>query len=326
MRTSSTARLAGVTAVVLFLMSICCAPAGALHAQRQLSTADGRSPAFAVAVTAGLLNGEATETTFSGGGRVKRSELIWELDNVAVGGVTATGRLTRALELNAGLWMPLSKGHGQLNDYDWIFPEPFSEWSHWSGSSVDVTGGLLFDLNLGWRFWETAPVTAALMAGIKRDHWQWEDFGGQYVYTAGNGFRNLTGTFPQRVGITYEQRLTIPYAGLHVDVVVGPLELGSYFFYSPVAWAEDEDHHLLRNLVFEREADHLDYLALGLSGALWLTPHLSLSLSLEHQNLMMGLGETRTRDTVSGQEVLYPGTAGIGHRNTALMFSLGYAF
>ena len=104
------------------------------------------------------------------------------------------------------------------------------------------------------------------------------------------------------------------------------MSLGAYLFVSLVAWAEDKDHHLFRDLVFEREVHGMDYVGMGLFGSLPLNSRLTLSLSLDHQNLKGGSGDTATIHMLSGERMTYPQTAGIGHRNTSLLFSVAIAF
>ena len=86
-----------------------------------------------------------------------------------------------ALTINGGVWLALSKGSGEMEDYDWLIVDS-ADWTHYSLSDVDIESGYIFDLNVAWDFQLTQDLVARAMVGYKQNGWEWKDRGQYLLY------------------------------------------------------------------------------------------------------------------------------------------------
>ena len=173
----------------------------------------------------GVANGEAKEHVFDyesrGQSRRQLSRLDWDLKNVAMGGGSLSVRLWDRLALNGGLWLALSEGSGEMDDYDWLDVRS-SEWTHYSLSDVDVTEGYLLDVNAAWKLMQMHGFSTHVLVGYKQDGWTWEDRG---VYLLYPEFGYVPYPLDGENMILYEQEFRMPYRGANVDWSRGAAEI-----------------------------------------------------------------------------------------------------
>ena len=283
---------------------------------------DGSGMSVAGQVSLGLLNGEAKEHVYDNevfpGERYQLSRLDWDLKSVMMGGGNASVRLLEKLTLNGGFWLALSEGDGEMDDYDWLVPEAYPEWSHYSLSEVDVTEGYILDLNVAWDLIEMEGVTARVFAGYKQNGWSWEDRG-QYALYSDTGFRADYYELGGESMIDYEQEFRMPYLGASADLAMGGLSLSGYLVWSPIVSATDWDDHLARDMHYKETFEGGDMFGLGAEvrydfsqGSL---KGLFLSAGVDYQmvDLIVGdmeyvngeTGETGGGDDVAGIENSY---------------------
>ncbi len=214
----------------------------------------------------GLLNGEAKEHVYDyetvDGSRRQLSRLDWDLKDVVMGGVQFSVRPIQrevwdALTVNFGYWNALTEGSGEMEDFDWEYPNS-EDYNLYSLSKVDVTDGYIFDLNAAWDVVEWKGLIVRGFLGYKQNGWSWEDqvqFGVyDGIYWDGQG-ENM---------INYEQEFRMPYLGASVDWTKGDFTVAGRLTYSPSVEATDWDEHVHRGMHYKEGFEGGDMLGFGL--------------------------------------------------------------
>ena len=214
----------------------------------------------------GLLNGEAKEHVYDyetvDGSRRQLSRLDWDLKNIVMGGVQFSVRPIKrdvwdALTVNFGFWNALTEGSGEMEDFDWEYPNS-EDYNLYSLSKVDVTDGYIFDLNAAWDVVEWKGLIVRGFLGYKQNGWSWEDqvqFGVyDGIYWDGQG-ENM---------INYEQEFRMPYLGASVDWTKGDFTVAGRLTYSPSVEATDWADPVWRDLHYTEEFEDGEMLGFGL--------------------------------------------------------------
>ena len=255
----------------------------------------------------------------------KVSELNWDISQLWMIGGVASLQLGSLLRFNAGMWVGVTDGDGGMKDYDWFDPNR-SDWTHYSESDVDIESAVSIDINASMQVVDFGSVQLHGVLGYKEDYWEWSDYGGNYIYSSGGGFRNDTGSFGGKNGIDYEQDFVIPYAGIKATANTSKLHASAYFLYSPFVFAEDKDHHILRNLYFEEEFDGGDFYAFGAEATIDMSNLIFLSLAVDFQEIPEFTGDLSVKEGTNGRVEKSTDTAGIGSSITAVSASVGIKF
>jgi len=277
----------------------------------------------------GMLNGEAKEHVYDydTGSRRQLSRLDWDLTSILMGGANGSARMMDNLTVNGGIWLALSEGSGEMDDYDWLNPNS-SDWTHYSLSDVDVTTGIILDLNVAWDLFAWDQGVARVMAGYKYNKWSWEDHGVFLLYPE-------YGYVPEpqygENGIDYEQELHIPYVGGSLDwSPMSDLILSGYMIYSPIVSANDRDDHKHRTLLFTETFENGDLFGMGAEARYTLTQmgadNLFISASLDYQVLDLMIGDMEMTDYSTGQTGGDSDVAGLENEYLTLSLGCGMSF
>jgi outer membrane protease len=277
--------------------------------------------------SAGYLDGTAHEYVYEylpTGEKRKLSELIWDLKDVwMIGGVMSLD-CAEWMRLNAGFWMGVTQGDGEMLDYDWLYQD-IDEWTDYSRSLVDVESANIFDINATFRICEWQGLSPHVVLGYKQDSWEWSDSGQEYIYTI-ETFRDTTGDFGGENMIDYEQWFSIPYFGATLRGEWGPVVLEGYYLYSPIGQAEDKDHHIARQLIFEEDFEDVEYTAYGISGTFSFTDRFFAMVSYSYQEMPETTGDMTVVDEITGLTYAEDDIAGISHEASLISGSLGWTF
>lgn len=274
----------------------------------------------------GRATGEAEETVFVPELGHQLSKLQWDIDDVYMLGLGGSVAPLSWLKLNADVWFKINDGDGTMDDYDYfLLDSAYTDWSH--HENVDLTKGLIFDVNAEFTFyrWEKSNFFGIL--GFKHDNWKWEARGGDYVYSTYALYDTVGSFADDQLVISYEQKFYAPYLGIGFssDLDVTPITFSGRFIYSPLVSAEDKDQHHLRNLVFEEDFDDGRLYAFDLNGAYRFTRNFALMASYHYQKYDRVRGGTTVTDLDTGEVTKYRGdVAGID--NDLGMFSLSAVF
>ncbi len=259
----------------------------------------------------------------------KVSELNWEIDSLVMVGGTASLQLGELIRFNAGAWIGVTEGDGEMQDYDWLDPNR-SDWTHYSESDVDIETALSFDINASFRVWDLGLCQIHGVLGNKHDFWEWSDHGGGYIYSSdpysADGFRDTTGTFGGQNGIDYEQNFNITYAGVKLTASNDKITASAYAQYSPFVRADDKDHHIMRNLYFTEEFEGGDYYAAGGEISINITDIIFFSGSIDYQLIPEFTGDLTVKEGVNGVKSTNEDGAGIGNELLAISASAGLRF
>ncbi len=290
---------------------------------------DGPGIPFAAQASMGLLNGDAVEHVFHNevfpGERYQLSRLDWELKNVVMGGGSLSARPLDKLTINAGLWLALSKGSGEMEDYDWRIPEVYPEWSDYSLSDVKVTEGYILDLNIAWDLIELDGLVARVFAGYKQNGWNWEDSAVYAIYSD-YGFRTDYYDLTGENMINYEQEFRIPYLGANVDWALNQFLFSGYLTWSPLVSATEWDHHVARGMHYKGEFEQGDMIGLGIEARYEFTQGsfngLFLTVALDYQKIDLIVGNMEFYGAETEGDLVYSNN-GAGIENEYLVISLG---
>ncbi|HOW97893.1 MAG TPA: omptin family outer membrane protease [Kiritimatiellia bacterium] len=291
----------------------------ALHASQDplLEPSKEKPYAFSLRGSVGLLDGQADELVYEPEmDDYKLSELNWDLSGLAMGGAVLSAAAGK-LGCNAGFWVALTQGDGEMKDYDWFIPG--MDWTDYSRSEVDVESAYSLDINANYLIYGRPEIGIRGVLGFKHDYWEWSDSGQEFIYST-FGFRDTIGSFEGQNVIDYQQTFDIPYVGLNLDGRAGPLGWNAYALYSPLVSAEDKDHHILRDLHFEEDFDGGDFFALGVSGSYRIGKQFFLSGAVDYQDIPEITGDMLIVE--DGES--YEDSAGIANNN--LMVSLAFGW
>jgi len=285
---------------------------------------------FAAELSLGLANGKAKEHVYDydgpGGARRQLSRLDWDIKNVVMGGGSLSARLMDKLTVNAGLWLALSKGGGEMEDYDWLGPVygvPAELNTHYSLSDVDVTAGYILDLNVAWDLVQRNGLVARVMAGYKQNGWTWEDRIRYMVYIDDYFIPDYS--YAGDNGINYEQEFRIPYLGASADWMWNQFTFSGYLTWSPIVEATDWDEHVLRDTHYKETFTGGDMLGFGLEArydfADGFFKGAFATASLDYQAVDLIVGDMEFYDASTGERGGGKNAAGI--ENEYLVISLG---
>lgn len=257
-------------------------------------------------MSVGALNGESGEYVVIPQIKHRLSQLDWKLDNVYMLGLGGSIAPLSWLKLNADIWFKLNDGTGSMDDYDWFIEDyTYTHWSH--HEDVDLTKGLMFDINAELSFyqWEKSKFFAIL--GFKYDNWEWEARGGDYVYSTYYLY-DTVGSFPDgELAITYEQKFYTPYLGIGftADLDVTPITFSGRLIGSTLTFGESKDQHHMRNLEGEQDYDGGSMYAVDLGGAYNFTKNFSMMLSYHYQKYNYMRDNSRRLDLDTGVLTVY---------------------
>lgn len=311
---------AWITALAGGLMAVfSTVPAGAMHATGIPLFEAAAPPAWTMTLrgSLGLREGEAREVVYDDAHRL--SELQWEMKGLVWAGMELSVRTGGRWSFAAGIWTALTRGDGEMRDYDWMVPG--WDWTDYSRSETDIDEAWSADLNAAYRVFTWTGGAASLVAGYQRDTTRWSDRGQEFLYSE-SAFRDTPGHFGGAALIDYEQTYDIPYLGVQVESR-GTARWGwqAYARYSPLVRARDWDHHILRDLHFEGDFSGGDYWAAGAAVSRSLTKNWSLTAALQAQWIPEFRGDMRIVEIAE----TYADGAGIEQESVALTVALNWA-
>ncbi len=321
-----------IVAGVFAAGAMCSLAQQALESPR-VQLAETENLSLSVNGSLGFINGKAHEIVYEycpDGSRYKTSELIWDLKNVLMGGGGISIAIVNRVHINAGYWAPLSKGNGQMEDYDWLLYEPNTPWTDWSLSDVSVVKGHVWDVNASVDLLRMQSFSVRGFAGYKENFWRWEDAGVRHRYSSDpfvpGGFRDDIGDDGCVNGINYEQEFKIPYFGAGVDWAHRGFTLAACLSYSPFVMAEDKDNHLLRNIEFVESFDGGTFFGAGLSASYLFDIGIFAEISVDHQEVSEIIGDSTMTELDTSESMTSKSGAGIDNSLTQFSVSLGYLF
>jgi len=307
----------------------------------------GFTQGFDLWVGAGRMSGD---TTYAIGGEITVaegtfetwtnpiSELKWPLNVwMASAGVSAE---FGSFFVSGEAFRSFTGDAGEMEDSDWgVFyvlsgGDPFfSSGSKdiFSTSEADLDA-IIFDLKGRYWFFKGAALSFAAGAGWLYQNFDYEaDNVTQHSPSAVDVYGLPSDPFAfasPEIGVTYEVTYSIPYLEVATAIRLGEkFRCEAFLGYSPIATAEDEDHHLLRNPVkiSKGDTDGSAWTA-GIDGRYSLTRNWFAALGLNY--LSIDTDGTQEQSEVIGIHRIPIGTidTGITSSQTYIHVEGGYAF
>ena len=312
-----------VGSLLLFSLPIA---ASAFQAEPIAPAAESPGISISAAASAGTLNGEAKEHVFdyetADGSRRQLSRLDWDLKQIGMAGGQISARVAPKLTINGGLWLALTEGSGEMDDYDWLDLSS-TEPTHYSLSEVDVTEGYAFDLNLAYDLVRRDGVIFSALAGYKQNGWTWSDRGVYLLYPE-------YGPYPIYLNgenlIDYEQEFKMPYIGASADFALTGFLLSAYVTYSPMVEATDWDHHIARTIKFKDTFEDGDMIGAGAEFRYPFKPTVFVIGAIDYQVIDLIVGDMEAYDYSTGETFFGEGAAGIENEYVAVTFGVGCHF
>lgn len=268
---------------------------------------------FSFRLSSGYLQGEARELVYppanSGTSNDKVSELIWKIDELYMVGSGVSIKPYSWMSINLDGWFKLTDGAGTMDDYDWLDSNN-SDWTHWSHhDDTIVTKAMMLDFNADFISFVTPQYQLKGIIGYKRDTFEWEAWGGKFVYSD-SGFRDFSGTFTDTLGIKYEQTFNVPYLGLGLIANFNQFHIDSELLYSSYVSSEAVDHHYARNLIFTDKFSKGKYIAFNIAGVYDLSEMVKLRAAFDYQKYRETIGDISMEDITAGTTTNYQDQAG----------------
>lgn len=275
---------------------------------------------YSVALRGGVMmqSGEAHELVFQGSHKL--SELIWDISGLALAGGSVSAVIGDSLQLNAALWIGITKGNGSMEDYDWFIEG--EDWTHFSDGDVDINSAHVFDVNGTYTFYRSGSVECYGILGYKQLFWDWSEYGRTYIYSV-DGWRDSRGSNGGVNGIDYEQVFDVPYAGIGMRVAFGRAWGSFYGIYSPLVQAEDKDHHILRDLHFVETFENIDYIGFGGELAYLFSDSFFMTFAMDGHAIPEARGDMFISDG-SGETFYNPDAAGVENTVVSASLALGW--
>jgi outer membrane protease len=284
---------------------------------------------FSIRGSVGYLSGQTRDTVYfhpQYGVTYEANELNWDMGDLYMGGAVASLAFMDGLHLNTGYWMPLSKGSGTINNYDWL--RTGADWTDWSESSADASGSRVWDINAALDMLSMSSFAVGGIMGYKTEFWSSNGRGGRYIYSSNPaqaaGTRNVTGTSTTATFVRYEQTVHIPYVGLNTRMTVYDLTLSAYGLLSPWVDVTDENHLSYPQAYFRETFSRGMFYGLGVNATYKFTFGLFLSAALDYQNISNLKGDVYVRGTTVEEEITKGASA--DQHLTYFSLSAGYAF
>ena len=283
-----------------------------------------RNDIFAAEASLGYIRGTSREYVYDARG-TKLSQLDWRIDDGAVAAGRLTFRPLDWLSVRARGWAKIDADN-LMKDYDWFAGYlGFDSWTHRSiHSDTELTKGLQGDLSVAAWFWDDEGFALGVIAGYRYMTLKWDAYGGSYIYSV-SAFRDTAGTFPDQLGITYQQWWQTPYIGFGLSYSVDDLAVTGEVIGSGWVKANAEDHHVLRDLVFEDKFSQSLMIGATVGAEYRFSEAWSAVGRVEHQRYFEAEGGTKIIHQTSGLAIQLPKpAAGAASENT--LVSLGAKF
>lgn len=275
----------------------------------------------------GLLNGKSQEKVYDLG--QKLSELNWDIKQVPTLHLGLAYHPRDWLTLDVRGWTRMSGGNSHMKDYDWLDGED-ADWTHYS-NHPDTRLKSAWQAEFSATGWALKRENLALgvMAGYQRSQFDWQAWGGSYVYSSDAGFRDLAGDFPaNQKGISYRQTYATPFLGLVGLYNHQSWSVEGRFKYSQWVKARDFDTHHMRDLTFagnNGNKGRMQSVAFALSYN--FNPQFSVKAGIDHQVYSEAKGSALIRHAPSGGSLrTEPNSNSQANRTTISTLAVAYQF
>ncbi|MEX2746316.1 omptin family outer membrane protease [Rhizobium mongolense] len=304
-------------AISCFLLA---APSFAAADNALFSSDDGNVVVFG---DIGLANIKAQEFFYKGDHKL--SQLNWESKGMTLFTAGVDAQIDNDWSLKGSVKVG-AIGDGHMTDYDWYSPghddwsersvSPDTELDHYIAGSIEIDRIVYGN--------ETSSI--AVGAGVRYTDVKWTDYGGSYVYSSDNSFRDLSGTFPSGKGISYRQQIPVGFVSLSGEHVVGDLTISGSIQGGLSFGIKDIDDHWLRDLRFRSDMSPAPTIGANVAVSYAVTPGASLYLSGSFDRVFHSRGDKERHDFATGENDFVKDFAGATFEAMSVSFGLKGTF
>lgn len=273
----------------------------------------------------GFMRGESKELVYRNANTDDLlSELIWDFKNTLVLGGNIKIQPSDMFSVNLGAWKILGD-NSEMDDFDYNIPGcpvgGTGTQCHSNHPNTEVDG-FSFEASIEANLYKSDSLTLGVLAGYKRDHFEWVAIGGTSNYSP---------PFPDIPVISYEQDWSAPFLGVSGALSMGNLTLSGRAIGSLWVSATDRDIHHLRStggLQFDEDfGGGSKMIGLDMKAAYQMTDALSVFGALHYQNYFTTKGSTLVTDIDTGATAFFPGdAAGASHKSSIISMGMQYKF
>lgn len=251
-----------------------------------------------------------------------RSQLDWKINNLWIlGANVVTDLVNNTVHILFDGWVKASESRATMQNRDWVNRAQPNTVTHisWSPSKLkqayELTlefGGDLFHFDVRKQQFKFIALT-----GFEYLNLCWNSRGGSYLYA-----NESPGDFDQKLGISYEQRFSIPYGGLKIEWKISDsLNLNAFGKLSSSARVWTYDFHAFRSVKFTENFRYADYWTAGGVARWKIWNNLDVDLKYEYEQLNTAKGSMEVKPPDEPAR-FYPLSAGTYHNHQTL--ALGF--
>jgi len=270
----------------------------------------------------------ADEKVYVDGDRI--SHLIWKSQMpVFIGGIDfrSTSGLTVDVRSRIGLFATT-----RMDDYDWLSNKPqfksfrFEEWTDYSHhEAVDVERYFDADLALGQDFNVGHAQRINLHGGLKYATIKFNCYGGRYIYSR-NDFRDFTGSFPDMLGVTYEQRIPAAFIGASWAGEFAQTLITIQARLGATVGAQDADRHWRRQVIYSTDYNNARFVQIRGEVHHQLSPQATMFAAAQFERFDEMAGNFWVTDLQENFTTQSHGTGGAALKNLTVSFGLKVGF
>lgn len=313
------------------------------HGQRVVLQADQEGTTrYSLAVSTTLLNGKGKEYRYDPRlDGMKISDRRWDASQVLMIGGQLSVQYGQWLTLNGGLWTRLRSDRGTMTHDEWNTASGLEDrddprmQTYFAESHSEVEEASIYDLNSVFSVMRFNLDTVHLrgILGYKKETWQWQASDGysiaieQMTDETGDTISG-SGTAGQLDGAigSYEQKTTIPYAGVSLDYAGEALSWAVHALYSNRVELDAVGAYLQQNLRAEDSFSDGTYWALGANMRWKVNPNITLAGSVEYEEIQTIRGDSILIVDGNDLEQFVDDGAGAGYHSLAVTCSMIYFF
>ena len=290
----------------------------------------------------GYVTGKSQEIVYSScdssaSASTVKSKLDWKVKNLWVVGATIDKTIFSILHLKVDGWTKVHASRSTMVDKDYLDqldPKILTDISKSSNTKLEKAQWISGEFGYDFMNFSSAcsEIKLRFSVGYQYNYWSWKSYGGKCNYDNGA----WQGSFSDdELGISYEQRFSIPYLALQLDYQWNDWNILCFGKYTHIARASDHDFHALRNIVYKDTFKNGQFWAVGVEGSfnMWscLERSLDLTLKYAYEQLNTTHGDTSIRvgQSSGGQSdssYHIQDSAGINHQHQLIAIGLNAYF
>ncbi|WP_159588427.1 omptin family outer membrane protease [Chelativorans xinjiangense] len=270
-----------------------------------------------ISVGAGYFNVRANEYVYFEGSTISR--LIWDVTSAAAIEARAEYDLTPRWTVFGSATVGIHHD-AFMADYDWSWDPGSGEWTDRSRHpDTRLDHYFAFDVGASYAVWRRQGLALKLLGGARCTDLKMTAYGGDFVYSSEDGFRDYVGVSPdgERV-ITYQQRFPVLYGGVGTSAKLGVISFDAEVLGGVTVRAGDRDKHWQRSILFQEDFHSSPYLGLQFRASAPVSRAGDAFLFARYENHFKMKGDIRALDHSTGDSAYAEDAAGASLRTLTL--------